>query len=49
MSIWYGGGFVPIIIYSTTSGEIVVQQNTIMTENNIDITTEASQELLTET
>jgi hypothetical protein len=46
---WWGSGFVPIIIYSTTSGEIVVQANTILTENNFDITTEAAQELLTET
>ncbi len=49
MSNWWGSGLIPIIIYSTISGEIVAQQNTILTENSIDIMTEASQELLTET
>lgn len=49
MSIWFGSGYVPIILYSTYQGEIVAQQHTILTENNFDITTESSQELLTET
>ena len=47
--IWIGSGFIPIIIYSTNSGEIVPQQHTILTENNLDILTESGQELLTET
>jgi hypothetical protein len=47
--IWIGSGFVPILIYSTNSGEIVVQDRAILTENSFDILTESSIELVTET
>lgn len=45
---WYGGGLVCIINYSYM-GETALQDDTILTENNFDIMTEASQELLRET
>lgn len=42
-----GSGFITILIYAFM-GEIVAQDDTILTENNFDILTEASQELLRE-
>lgn len=48
MNIW-GTGFIPILIYSTMNGEIVVQDHAILTESSMDILTESSLELMTET
>ena len=42
-----GSGFIPILIYSSFS-EAVAQDDTILTENNFDLLTEASQEILRE-
>ncbi len=45
---WWGSGFVPIIIYAG-SGSFVESQHVLLTENNFDILTEDSKELLIET
>lgn len=44
----WGSGFITIINYSA-GADIIMQENVILTENNLDILTESSQELLTET
>lgn len=41
------GGFIPIIIYGT-GGASVLNDNELLTENNFDILTEASQTILVE-
>lgn len=46
MNIW-GSGFIPILIYSTM-GEIVEQEDTILTENNLDLLAEDGRPLLRE-
>lgn len=47
MSYPLGGGFIPIIIYQTF-GEGMMQGDTILTENNLDLLAETGQELLRE-
>lgn len=42
-----GSGFIPVIIYGLM-GEPAAQDDTILTENNFDLMTEGSQELLRE-
>ena len=44
---WWGGGFIPIIIYGTFQ-DSVEEQNAIITENGLNILTETSQDILTE-
>jgi hypothetical protein len=44
---WFGSGFVTIIIYGLFS-ESPIQDNAILTENNLDLLTENSMELLIE-
>lgn len=45
---WWGSGFVTIMIYGGFP-EAVVQESSLLTENNLDILTENSLELLVET
>lgn len=45
---WYGSGFICIINYGSIA-EAFQQDDTILTENSIDILTESGLELLTET
>ncbi len=44
---WYGGGFVPIIIYAA-GGSAAIDFNSIVTENNFDILTQDGNEILVE-
>lgn len=44
---WVGSGFVTIILYGTGIAD-AMEQNALLTENNLDILTENSMELLTE-
>jgi hypothetical protein len=46
MSIW-GSGFIPIIIYAI-GGSVVRENHAILTENSIELLTEANDELLVE-
>lgn len=46
MNIW-GGGFIPIILYAT-GGASVLNDNQLLTENNIDILTETGNTILIE-
>lgn len=45
---WYGSGFITIINYSSTT-ESFQEDDTILTENSLDILTESGMELLAET
>jgi len=46
---WYGSGFVPIIIYASTTGVGAGDDvNALLTENNLNILTENSQFIDTE-
>lgn len=47
MSYPLAGGFIPIIYYQVYA-EATAQADTILTENNFDIMTELSEELLVE-
>jgi hypothetical protein len=44
---WYGSGFITIILYAT-GGAAALNENELLTENNLDILTELSQSILTE-
>ncbi len=46
MNIW-GSGFIPIIIYSF-GGAVIREDKAILTENNLELLTEAGNELLIE-
>lgn len=41
---WWGSGFIPIIIYATGSS-IVDDSNAILTEDGLNLLTEASQNI----
>ena len=44
---WWGGGFITIIIYGTSS-EAVEEANALLTQNGLNILTELSQDILTQ-
>ena len=45
---WYGSGFITIINYSSAMSEALTEEHTILTENNLNILTESSQDILIE-
>lgn len=45
---WFGSGFITIINYSSGVSEAVIEKNALLTENNLDILTESSQNILIE-
>ncbi len=44
---YVGGGFIPIIVYSSIA-ESSLQQNALLTENNFHLLTEGNDYILTE-
>lgn len=44
---WFGSGLIPILIYAS-AGEIIADQTAILTENNLNVLTESSQDIETE-
>lgn len=43
---WYGGGFIPIIIYQAYAEGAVIEEIALLTEDSQNILTEDGQEIL---
>ncbi len=47
MNCFYGGGFIPIIIYATGQA-VIIEDHAILTESSLELLTESGNDILVE-